>query len=60
MELKHKIQDLIDNGVIEIEDPNDSPKEKEGTTSKHNKNHEPMSSKAPYVASIPSMMSSSP
>lgn len=28
MELKHKIQDLLDNGIIEIEDPNDSSIEK--------------------------------
>lgn len=60
MELKHKIQDLLDNGIIEIEDPNDSPKEKLDVITKHDQNNTPMSSKAPYVASISSIMPSSP
>lgn len=60
MELKHKSQDLLDNGIIEIKDPNDSPKEKLDAITKHDQNNTPMSSKAPYVASISSMMPSSP
>lgn len=60
MELKHRIQDLRDNDVIEIEDPNDSPKEKLDVITKNDQNDEPMSSKAPHVASTSSTMSSSP
>lgn len=52
MELKQKIQNLLDNGIIENEDPNDSSIEKQGTTPKHDQNNTPMSSKDPYVASI--------
>lgn len=58
MELKHKIQDLLDNDVIEIKDPNDSPKEKLDVITKHYQNYEPMSSKVPHVASTSSTMSS--
>lgn len=54
--IKHKIQDLIDNDVIEFEDPNDSPKQKEGIISKHDQNYEPVSSNGLHVASISSMM----
>lgn len=59
IEVKHKIQDLLDDGIIRVEDPNDTPKEEEDSTFEYDQNHEPMFSNGLHIASISSTIPSS-